>query len=549
VIGAKTLTAMGLLVVAGIATRALGLLRPERLLGATISEAFFVGIFAVVVGTLMFRFMRFGERSANYFRFTTSRRQWEGEGHFLGSGRWRVTIGPNLGEAFDFGPRLQGLWCFLLALVIGVATIDARAVQMLGRFPQKASFAASTFCPDTKTAEVEEGDPNAPGCALIRRAYQLGYAQDLGDCGRKRTSQAVGVCTLRQRDEPFFHYAWRLLLRTWGEVQKGTSGDYVASLKKSFDQRVGHLDMLTDAQREVLASAPRASHHVWTNLPDPRGAIESKSENCLDRYRTLPHRPVLTPGGNAASEVFEHIFAQLLFEARYEPAAGYCREYEIHWGASPDACQRLAAAPEDFLAESGALRPVRAALARQKLGDDMETLAANTETALPSSGASHSTLRDPRLHTQRQLDPSQFVSFQCYIEGNEERRSSIQFTLDGRAFKAEDSHVRLSAPDASGLYVDRYRAVATLFAPGFHYGALLSEAGLVSADDAAREQTFAGGDFLMSHLYGLAGLDIFLEPTWISRHPDVLEVYPYHLHLKNYVRVFRQQYLRQRGRL
>jgi hypothetical protein len=44
-------------------------------------------------------------------------------------------------------------------------------------------------------------------------------------------------------------------------------------------------------------------------------------------------------------------------------------------------------------------------------------------------------------------------------------------------------------------------------------------------------------------------VDIFLEPDWLSRRTDLLEVYPYHLHLKNYVRLFRKQYLLARGRL
>jgi hypothetical protein len=419
-----------------------------------------------------------------------------------------------------------------------VGTIDARAIQMLGRFPEKASFAASTFCPETKT-EVEEGDPNAPGCALIRRAFELGYATDLGDCARRRQSQSLGVCTLRQRDEPFFHYAWRLLDRTWREIRRDASVGYLAGLKKAFDNRVTRLDTLADSQREVLASAPRASHHIWTNLPDPAGPLESR--NCLDRYRTLPHRPVFSAGGKAASELFEHIVAQLLFEATYEPAAGYCREYQIHWNAPVDACQRLAAAPEDFLAESGALPYVRAALARQRLGEQLEAL-----TGGPSA------IQDPRLHTQRQLQPSQFISFQCYVEGNENRRSSIQFSLGGHDFAAEDVHVHLSPPEPGGVFVDRYREVSALLAPGFHYSTLLSEAALVqagAAHDAGRDETFAGGDFLMSHLYGLAGVDIFLEPARIARHPDVLDVYPYYVHLKNYIRVFRQQYLRHRGRL
>ena len=60
---------------------------------------------------------------------------------------------------------------------------------------------------------------------------------------------------------------------------------------------------------------------------------------------------------------------------------------------------------------------------------------------------------------------------------------------------------------------------------------------------------FAGKDFLLTRVQSLASLDIFLEPEWIAKREDLLEVYPYHLHLKNYVHLFRRHYLRERGRL
>jgi len=55
----------------------------------------------------------------------------------------------------------------------------------------------------------------------------------------------------------------------------------------------------------VIASAPHASHHIFTNLPDPGGAF--RAETCGDRYRWLAHRP--QPGGpgsdKRASKIFE----------------------------------------------------------------------------------------------------------------------------------------------------------------------------------------------------------------------------------------------------
>ena len=34
-----------------------------------------------------------------------------------------------------------------------------------------------------------------------------------------------------------------------------------------------------------------------------------------------------------------------------------------------------------------------------------------------------------------------------------------------------------------------------------------------------------------------------------AKRPDLLAVYPYHLHLKNFIEIFRRQYKEHRGRL
>jgi hypothetical protein len=96
------------------------------------------------------------------------------------------------------------------------------------------------------------------------------------------------------------------------------------------------------------------------------------------------------------------------------------------------------------------------------------------------------------------------------------------------------------------LHTDRYDALARLLAPGFHYGALLSEAGL----DASGGTTtaFAGRDFLLTRLYRLDGVDLYLDAGLLAERPDLLEVYPYQRHLRNFVQLFRRQYARLRGR-
>jgi hypothetical protein len=342
----------------------------------------------------------------------------------------------------------------------------------------------------------------------------LGYAKDLGECGVVQArAQKRAVCTLRQRDEPVAHYAWRLLGGFWESASRALRPERFVLLWDDFVAKSAQLDSIRGTQRQVLASAPHAAHHVWTNLPDPKIGALGQS-NCEDRYRFLPHLPA---EGASRSQVFEHVLAQLLFESRYQAPAGACREYTVHWNAPEDTCERLAADAFGFLHAQGALGSVLSVLERWKIGK-----------------------------AQRTLSPQEFVSFQCYMERpGREARASRAFFIGAHAFVAEDLRV---APAASGLRTDRYNAVAQLFARGFHYGKLLSEEGVDRGDARALQRTVLGDDFPLSRLFALESLDIFLDPAWLVA-SDALEVYPYQMHLENFVRVFRRQYQRQRGRL
>jgi hypothetical protein len=531
-IGAKTLATLALLLLGALVAFARGFFKPERLLGLSAETAFLIGCLATVLGALLYRFCRFHERSTHYFRWAWDDSRWDDEAHFLGGGKKGITIGENRGEAFDLHPRSQLAICLVLALLLCLGTTDARGVQLLGGLRRTFSAEGSGYCPDPDAKTPVADDPNAPGCALIRRAYQLGYARSLGDCARTRPDEVQPVCRLRQRDEPLLHYGYRLIGRAWSGWRERASADRLVTIEREFVARLDRLELLTGSQQQVMSSAPHASHHIWTNLPDPGdGAFDART--CIDRYRELPRRPPAS-GDRAASKVFEHVVAQLLFESRYEPAAGYCREYQIHWGAPADACARLAQDPRTFLAASGALEPVRAALTRYRLGRQLEEAERRQ-----ASGAA------PR--PDRPLAPPAFISFQCYMEGAGARRTSRPFALEGETFSADDLFVR--AAERRGLHIDRYSHLAELLAPSFHYGALLSEAGIDVSSGQGMPQAFAGRDFLLSRVQSLASLDIFLDPDWIAKREDLLEVYPYHLHLKNYVHLFRRQYLRERGRL
>ena len=527
-IGAKTLVTLTLLAAGVVAACVFGVLAPERLASRGFGTLFLVGCFAVVVGTMMFRFWRLGEPSRHYFRWASERAQWNSspEAHFVGTERRRIALGDNRGEAFDLGPRLHLLVCVTLALLLALGCIDARALGLLGRFEQRAGGAASIYCPEPEAEPTSSVDPNAPGCELIRRAYALGYAKSLGQCeAHKPRAAASAPCTRRQRDEPALHYAWRLLEGSWSNLRKHTAPAYLQGLRHDFDDRVGHLGALGAARRQMLESAPHAAHHIWTNLPDP-GDGAFRARTCADRYRWLAHRPAPPAGDKRASRVFEHILGQLLFESRYEPAAASCREYHVHWGAPLDACQRLAANPEAVLAATSDLADVEVVLDRDRLRQQ----------------------RAPSVTPAPLFDPTAVVSFQCYFEGDSNAHKSIPFSLAGRRFSAEELAVPPSPADAT-LYIDRYDAIAKLLVHGFHYGALLSDAGIEPGASDGLQAAFSGHDYLLTRLYGLDSVDIYLGAGWIAGRPDLLEVYPYERHFKNYVQIFRRQYARVRGRL
>jgi hypothetical protein len=493
-----------------------------------------VGGFGVVVGTLVFRFWRFGERSRHYFRWATDGEAWDvSEGHFVGGDERRIVIGENRdGEAFDFSPAVRLALSIVIASVLALAAIGSRAIEQLDEAYDRAASATATFCPAEEEEKAPARDPNEPGCELVRRAYALGYAKSLGECAKTHGKDEPGVaarlvCTRRQRDEPLLHYSWRLLAGFFGNLNRTARPGYFKQSLQDFRRRSSRLASLRRAEGEILTSAPHASHHIWTNLPDPKnGAFEETT--CTARYLRVPHRPEPPPGAGQASKVFEQVLAQLLFEATYDNAAGHCREYHVHWGAPPDACERLAAKPESFLETSAALSDVKVTIERYRVANDLAALGG-----------------------PKPPDPSTFVSFSCYVEADGPARTSTPFALasfPGHRFSAEMLRVPPSPPDAT-LYVDRYEAVGRLLVSGFHYGSFMSEAGLEQSSAVGLEAAFATSDFLLTRAYELESIDLYLDPSWIKGRSDLLEVYPYGRHLKNYVEVFRRQYRRERGRL
>ena len=362
-IGAKTITALTFLAVSAAATRVFGRLRPDYLAQLDPWAALGVGAFAVLAANAVFYFGRLGQPSEHHLRF----------------GRW---ASPRVERADPFGraPRRQPAWWrraraglmrwlyVAVFLFVGLLTIDNRGVVLLSSVSEVFEPSKHGYCLDEAPAEPAE-DPRRAGCGLLRRAYELGYAKDLGPCAPIETEDVIAVCDRRQPDEPYLHYAWRLLQARGAELVPDAMAG-VRATAAQLEERSDHLEALFRTQLDSITRTPRASHHLFTNLPPPRAGVLGQLVDAVDvaacdeRTVNMPH--LLEPQGRraAASLALEHAMGQLLFNPAYPTVVASCREHTIHWGAPADTCDRLVGDARGVLESMGALDAVRSVLAR-----------------------------------------------------------------------------------------------------------------------------------------------------------------------------------------
>src|SRR5262249_12346814 len=151
-------------------------------------------------------------------------------------------------------------------------------------------------------------------------------------------------------------------------------------------------------------------------------------------------------------------------------------------------CARLAANPDAVLGAAGALPSVQAALDRWRVGNELAGIGGGPKQS---------------------LTPQQFVTFQCYVEdGAESAPAHHALTVAGQRFVAEEVRLPPAARAVSPLWIDRYDAVAHMLVPSFHYGKLLSEAGIEGGPSENLSASFSGRDYLLTRLYGLESVDI-----------------------------------------
>lgn len=454
--------------------------------------------------------------------------------------------------AEDVQPReLPGMVQRVLLLAgfaaVAIAGLGNRAAARIAQLPaEMAAPAPSEYClpePEPAAATAAPAPPpvpvEQPGCALVLRAFKLGYTRTLGPCAPRQAAAVAApapaargeVCTRRQLDEPFLHYGFR---KVAGAAGAAVAVDPVAAAEHRASEVRSHLDyldgLLADI-RHAITGSPHAAHHLWVSLPDPHpGSVADwfiGSERCAQRFADLPLWPAWRPGDEA--RLVEHVLGQLLFATRFGTTAS-CSDYVIHWDASPDTCRQLAADPIAVLGRGRALAPVRAVLDRRRrqleIGALAQALGRPAPAAPPAAGA--------------------IVSLACFIldpaSGPAAHGDATGATVavDGDPISLREIRVPTVRTGGDGP-IDVYAALARLLAgPGGDLAAALRPSEPVE---------LSGDDFLLTRLDPLVDADPFRGARAPLTRPELVAVYPFEHHLHNFVDGFRRRYLAQRGRL
>jgi hypothetical protein len=460
--------------------------------------------------------------------------------------------------------------------------------------------------PEAAAAEQEEAEPEAPppppvdqaGCALVRRAYQLGYAKSLGTCAPQQPvvkqvapkAKAVEApCTRRQLDEPFLHYAWR----RWAEA-----ADWAAEVRPVDGSRqqaaemrtkLGYFRSLTASSGHALNAVPHAAHHLWIALPDPEPAgVLARTlgaHDCEGRFVDVPLWKRFAAGEE--SKLVQHALGQLLFSSRFGTTTA-CANHQLHWGAAPDACDRLLADPEAFLREHGGWEAVAGVLDRRRRQLELRTLAQALGRAHlpPEPPPAAAVVSLSCLRVDGSLAKAEVTGKVAELAGQklgvrQLRMPRIAVEGDGPLeVVAQLAKLLAGAPAASTAALDELEGMANADADsdadaegdaaasgsapaGQGSGAVtvapsppVAPAPPAVPPPAAaplspqqRIELLGGAGFSLARLEAIEGTDPFAGERWPLARADLVEVYPFQRVLFAFIDGFRRSYHAQRGRL
>ncbi|WP_144394680.1 hypothetical protein [Pleionea sediminis] len=545
------------------------------------SLSFFIGLFSIILGSVFFKFWSFDRKSKFLLHLTEPKN--------IPKGSTTLYTKNNLSFAISYLSKvnaqelplvLRQLGCISIFFLLALITLDNRGFSKVTDLPGEILQTSSDFCPE-QLAVVEEQVPKA-GCALILKAFELGYAKDLGECEPEKVEvEKLKVCEKRRKEEPYAHYFTRQITSFIDKSVVFFTGNEVKNIKKKFEAQLDQIEALTDYQRYAISAAPRASHHIWTNLPFPKPeylhkAIETLLPGqCLEDFQNQTNTINATDDEKRKySQYLEHAYGQLLFNPKVNITAGFCKEYTIHWNAEIDTCEQLANNPTSFLTKEKVLPEVELVFKRHDLAktilsldeslrklDDVEPIDSSKETASESKSDDNTKNtvfnKNKIAKSEQQLrDKNELVSFQCFMRRDDGKSKTSQTTIElaDTQFKVNTRFFPIT-DDGRDPQILMYKQFSSSMENKFRYTQYNSQSNIKLKDADSESTAITENEFLQQPSYRLTRLevlkdaDIFLGNEWILKRDDLLEVYPYHVHLKNYVEKFRVEYIKNHGRL
>jgi hypothetical protein len=533
-------------------------------------------LFSIIFGVGFYNFWNLGEKSVYTIHFVKNKFMPKGVNPIFTHKDFSFAISSQIKtKSAELSSISRKFFCVGIFLNLALITLDNGGFDKLIRFPSEILQSKSGYCPDKE--ESAENAPPKEGCELIVRAYKLGYAKDLGICEPEKIDpDKMKICEKRREDEPYFHHMSRLLLSSIDKAVDFFENNKAQQIRDKFDLQLQELEVLKDYQAYAISASPRASHHIWTNLPYPENDFVQKYRDifrpnyCIGQFQNQTNTVRLENDDERKnSKLLEHVYGQLLFNPKSRVSVGFCKEYKIHWNSESNICERLTNTPEAVLQEEGVLSEVELVLRRHDIANVILNLDEKIQNIKidPLTAESDSTEKNPGKKPKNKIVLSkiakdkqqirrknELVSFQCFMQENELDSGNIESNL---RLKDTDFLVRtryFPLVESKGeSQISMYKEFSKLLENRFHYSQLTSRSDINFAGESGGVSNNPGlleePSYLFSRLEMLDNVDIFLGNNWVLEREDLLAVYPYHVHLQNYVESFRAEYRESRGRL
>ncbi len=495
------------------------------------SSAFIVGALASFLGILLYRVSRPAVPSPYRFSIHYKVEPEERSVVLLHVKNIWVSVNRNFDDDIvEIFPKGQFALMFMSLILAGILTFSQREIALIEKFPQQLTWGQTKFCPDPNQGKIQAEE--RPECQLLLRAHKLGYAEDLGDCGEFVEGPPVW-CDLRQKDEPYFHFAWRRLKEAY-DSSYSTVKDIHFDKKKYEEQIAKEIDRLKPLARNKMAEVaaePRSLHFILSSLPEPEGWTWHKIKR-----RLLPSQCLVTesdypnklPEPSEAKDLSSNLvmaFGHLLFDYGYSRVISSCKEYHFLWGLGETTCRDIRKSPQATLTQLGLLDPIKKIIQRYE----------DKKVSYPND---------------KSLEPRDVISINCLEYGKERIQQKVYQVKLGRhkLWLKVLQHPKLEYK--SGDSIQSFQLASKLASLRFNYGRLLSRSSLSDGEEVlVTEEMVTQDDFRFTRVVFLEEIDVFLNPYWLLEREDILEIYPYYLHLTHFVNSFRNNYAQGRGRL